>query len=62
MYIDLKAYLYYPVQQVVQMNIDLGRYPQLQKALENIFSMKRSLVDLARILEKELLIYEVQRD
>ena len=42
------------------MDIDLDWYPELKEALGNIFDMKVSLVDLARQLEKDLVIYEHQ--
>ena len=40
------------------MDIDLDWYPELKEALGNVFDMKVSLVDLARQLEKDLVIYE----
>ena len=40
------------------MDIDLDWYPELKKDLINVFDMKVSLVDLARLLEKDLVIYE----
>lgn len=44
------------------MNIDLDRYPELKDNLQNIFCMKKSLIDLARKLENELLIYETSNN
>ena len=40
------------------MDIDLDWYPDLKKDLVNVFDMKVSLADLARLLEKDLVIYE----
>ena len=42
------------------MDIDLDWYPELKKDLVNVFDMKVSLVDLARQLEKDLVIYEYE--
>ena len=45
---------------VLEMDIDLnGRYLSMKADLENIFCRKASLIDLARKLETDLLIYEV---
>ena len=58
LYISCTVTMYYPCYQILQKDINLEKYPDLKADLENIFSTKRSLIDLARILEKELLIYE----
>ena len=58
LYISCTVTMYYPCNQILQKDINLEKYPDLKADLENIFSTKRSLIDLARILERELLIYE----
>ena len=44
--------------QTLKMDIDLDDYPKLKPELSDVFNMNKSLVDLARELEKDLLIYE----
>ena len=44
--------------EVLSKDIDLDAYPHLKDDLSDIFSIKTSLVDLARELEKDLIILE----
>lgn len=56
MYIECKLY---KGRQVLTMDIFLHMYPHLQDKLEDIFDVSCSLTDLARELEKDLVIVEV---
>ena len=40
------------------MDIDLNHYPDLKEDISDIFGIKKSLVDLARELENDLIIWE----
>ena len=42
--------------------MNLSWYPELQAKLADIFDMKVSLIDLAKLLEKDLLIFEYEKD
>ena len=44
--------------QILKMDIDLDHYPKLKHEVSDVFNMNKGLVDLARELEKDLLIYE----
>ena len=44
------------------MNIHLDWYPHLKEGLQDIFNVQVSLVDLARELEKDLVIVETEFD
>jgi len=43
------------------MDIYIDMYPELKEELCDIFSNKVSLVDLARRLERDFLVYETER-
>ena len=43
---------------MLTIDVDLDMYPELKADLQNIFCIKVSLIDLARKLEKDLLIFE----
>lgn len=42
----------------MQLDVNLDMYPEIKTDLQNIFCIKVSLIDLARKLEKDLLIFE----
>ena len=42
----------------LSMDIDLNQYPDLKEDISDIFGIKKSLVDLARELENDLIIWE----
>ncbi len=44
------------------MSISLDSYPEIKDELANIFSTKVSLADLGRRLERDLIIYEFERN
>lgn len=44
--------------QVLQIDVNLDMYPEIKADLQNIFCIKVSLIDLARKLERDLLIFE----
>ena len=43
---------------MLTIDVNLDMYPELKADLQNIFCIKVSLIDLARKLEKDLLIFE----
>ena len=57
LFFELKIYL---ASQVLQSSVSLEQYPDLKDGLVNIFSTEVSLIDLARRLERDLAIYEIQ--
>lgn len=56
LYIDCKVFM--PGKQPLKMDIELDHYPKLKPELSDVFNLNKGLVDLARELEKDLLIYE----
>ena len=44
--------------QTLKIDIDLDIYPKLKSELSDVFNMNKGLIDLARELERDLLIYE----
>lgn len=42
----------------MHLDVSLDRYPELEEGLTDIFCMKFSLIDLARKLENDLIIWE----
>ena len=59
LYIECKIEIQH---QVLQMDVQLDWYPHLKEEIQDIFNIKVSLVDLARELEKDLIIIETQKD
>ena len=60
LYIECKVFKHDEI--IITIDIDLNRYPELRDDLLNIFSVKVSLLDLARKLENDLIMFEIAPD